>query len=518
MESPQECCWTLLAFALGWFLSRVCFARMFLDKVTQISSNLHLVTSAGGKLLAPKSAVLRRDDLHSKEPSVHKDKVTAKKLPLKGTLQSPCPQLAKAYGQKGRPDLAADLWLHAAKEASCATTLPEPELYSTALEVCVDSFDFHSASRLARGACWQAPSSARGQAAFQCLARWLARRQDVLHATRCIEAVLHRGGHVGFATMQSLLIAYARSGQVEAAIKQLENISAAGFQPDTETFSAIIRSLCNAGEAGRAMSYLRKMLQSSLKPDIHLLNVVLEGGATNNSLPLVEDVMLTMKALSISPSNCTLAILVTFFSSRGDLELAISLFEDIPKKNKLEPDAQAFSALISACCRHGRTELAWESYKHMKAVGIKPGVLAVETLIQSCMRIGALNQAVDLVDEAICQKASESSPRICIAKTLIEELLVLLGRRRKALHLGLPLVQRLLAAHLEVRENVAEAMLQAAIQEQALQTETHTRDRSYQGHSRSRSELQEWRRSFNAPLREGAVCHVVRADVGLALS
>jgi len=275
-------------------------------------------------------------------------------------------------------------------------------------------------------------------------------------------------------------------------------IIAAGLEADFATFSAMIRGCCNAGEAEEAISYLNRMLKRGLRPDAPLFDSLLEGCASRNLLALTEQVLAHMEELNVRPSNCTLATLVKLYSSRGELMRAISVFEDIPKQYDLEPNAHSYGALISACLGHGRPDLALETYESMSSAKCYPGARTYERLIQSCLRLGNLDKAVALVDEALCLEPVErqgqdvNMRRAFIDPKTVEELLLLVGRRRESVRLGVPMIHRLQAANFEVSERIVEAILRAS-SERTSSTQGSPCIERAPGRAARAAELQRWR-------------------------
>jgi len=315
-----------------------------------------------------------------------------------------------------------------------------------------------------------------GQNAHLALARWLARRQDLASASNCVESVRRSGGSVDIQTLRTLIIANARSGNMEKAGASLQEILETGQEPGFEAFSAMVCGLCLTGQAEEAVQYMKMMLERGLRPDAMLFDMLLESCASRNMLGLAEEVLSIMQDLDMHFSNSTLAANIRLYSSRGELSRAFTVFEEIPKKFGFEPNAYVHGVLISACFIHGRADLALKTYDCMLAAGCSPNAKTYECLLRSCLRIGDLQRAVDLVDEAMCLKmpAGDQSElhihRTFIEPKAVEELIVLLGRRRQAANLAVPLLERLEAANYEVSETLVLATARAAANETATAT------------------------------------------------
>lgn len=396
--------------------------------------------------------------------------------------------LARAYGRESRADLAVDLWCHEQRAAASGSPAEldvhaSEELYTAALEACVSAGDLDAASRLARDAAWRSPQSHAGQQALLALARWLARRQDLVPARSCVAAVRAVGGRMDLPTLRALVAAAARSADMTRAQAAFEEITAEGLEPDLRTYSAMIRGYCAVGSVEQAMPYLACMRSRGVFPDITIFDAILDACACRSLLSLADEVIAEMEAAAVHASNMTLAILVRLYGSRGELARAFALFEELPRRYQLEVNAHAHGALVAACLAVGRRDLALQAFARMANAGCRPSARTFEGLIASCASNGELDEAVRLVDDALglsphtltggagaaaaavatpMSGAAPSLQRALLEPKVVEDLLRLIGRRGQAHRLGAPLVRRLQSSRFAVSEDLAEAILRSA--------------------------------------------------------
>lgn len=380
--------------------------------------------------------------------------------------------LARAYGKEKRADLAVELWRREEEESSEDTE----ELYSAALEACVGTGDFEAATRLARGAEWRSPRNLPGQQALLALARWLARRQDVALARLCVSSVRSAGGTPDLATLRGLLTASARCADMAQARVLFEEIVSKGFTPDLRTYSAMIRGYCAIGSLEKALGHFDAMRALGVLPDTSTFDAMLDACASRNMLELTEKVLSDMEAARVPPSNMTLAILVRLYGTRGELEQALEIFEELPKRHGLEVSNHAHGALVAACLSAGRRDLALAAFRRMAEAGCRASARTFESLITSCVSHGDLEEAVQLVDDALAldsgapadSSSGDEQPqappprRVLLDTAPVEDLLRLIGRRRQAKRLGVPLLNRLQAAGFTVSDRIGEALVRSA--------------------------------------------------------
>lgn len=377
--------------------------------------------------------------------------------------------LIRVYGHERRADLAVDLW-----EAHCAELGLDPsdgnqsdpppaaELYGAALEACARAGDFETAARAASSTGWRAPLCRHGQAAFLALARWYARRQDVGQAMTCYQAVRDITGNADLATHRAVLVASVRSADMAKADNLFQNLTSSGITPDGATFSAMICGHCSAGNVDKAMRYFRLLRERGIVPTAPLFDAILDGCAWMNMPTLMEQVLADMEATGVRPSTSTLSILMRLHGMNRDADKAMALFDELPKKHGLKLDGHAYGTLISVCLKNDVCDMAWSAFERMSAAGLMAHARIYESLIAACLRRGQLDNAVRVVDEALGMSKETSLPRLRLQTKTIEDILQLIGRRRQAARLGAPMIERLLAAGVELSESLVDAVLRSA--------------------------------------------------------
>jgi len=385
--------------------------------------------------------------------------------------------LMRVYGQERRADLAVDLWEahcldHGFDPADGDECQPPPavELYGAALEACARAGDFETAARAASSTGWRVPLCRHGQSAFLALARWYARRQDVAQALVCYQAVRKATGNADLATHRAVLVASVRSADMVKAGALFEDLMSSGITPDGASFSAMVCGHCSAGNVEKAMHYFQLLRARGIVPTAPLFDAILDGCAWMNMPALVEQVLADMEATGVRPSTTTLSILMRLHGMNRDTEQALALFNELPKKHGLKLDGHAFGSLISVCLKNDVYDMAWNAFHRMTAAGCVTYARIYDSLIAASLRRGLLNNAVEVVSEAL--GLSEQLPdeavmvaRLRLPPKTIEDVLNFIGRRRQAAILGVPLVEQLLAAGVEVPESLVDAMFRSASNE-----------------------------------------------------
>lgn len=384
-------------------------------------------------------------------------------------------ELVQLFGGEARADLAADLWLqrHNGPVERFKVAIPEPELYTAVLEVCARCMDFEVAAKVAARAGWCSPSSLSGRKAMLALARWLARRGESSHAWECYQEVRRQGHGPDLATHKAVLAATVRGTDMSHADVIFEDLVASGLDLDDVAFATMIGGYCAVGSLPKAMEYFERMRKYDITPTTSLLDTVIGGCLCCDALALLEQVLADMEADGVPLSSATVEALVRYHGRGGDVERAVAICEELPRRHGFEMDSNAYGALVSVCLAGSRLDLALVTVRRMVAEGFAPSARCYESIVLCCMQHGDVSQAVLFVDDAlgcsteatesqIWQPARSDRPSRHLAPKLLEALLQLIGRKRQAGHLGLPLLTRLQVAGVELPEQLTESLLRAA--------------------------------------------------------
>jgi len=327
------------------------------------------------------------------------------------------------------------------------TWLPEVQVERSeydagAVQACLEDNELSCRLRCHRNA---HEGSGHGQIA---LARRLLKRRDIQGAEKCLQNIEYP---IDFKTRKLFIVACSQTGNMDLGTRYFQQLQSDGFNADFAIYSAIIRGFCNVGKVEEAFIYLELMLEHKLQPDAMLVDALLEGCVSRNLFPKADRILKLMKDLGIQFSNTTLAACIKLYSSRGEINRCYGIFEEVVQTHHLQPNSYVYGALIAAALRNGKPELALDTYD---AADCTPCARTYEHLVQCCIQLGLLERAVDLLDEALGLKDSSfAQRRAYIDPKVIEELLILISRRRKGDTLAIPLLRRLELADFELPEN-----------------------------------------------------------------
>jgi pentatricopeptide repeat protein len=275
-----------------------------------------------------------------------------------------------------------------------------------------------------------------------------------------------------------------------------QDLTSSGVTPDGASFSAMVCGHCSAGNVDKAMHYFGLLRARGIIPTAPLFDAILDGCAWMNMPALVEQVLADMEATGVRPSTTTLSILMRLHGMNRDTDQAFALFNELPKKHGLKLDGHAYGSLVSVCLKNDVYDMAWNAFERMTAAECVTHARIYDTLIAASLRRGMIENAVQVVNEALGlskQQPDEPAitPRMRLQPKTIEDVLNLIGRRHQAAQLGVPMVEQLLAAGVEIPESLVDAMFRSAGKEAELPCSELHRRRAQRQHWRNFSKTDE---------------------------
>ena len=239
---------------------------------------------------------------------------------------------------------------------------------------------------------------------------------------------------------------------MEKLAKIFGDITGRGVEPDLITSSTVIKGYCVQGDLEQALHLFTRMRKQGITPDAILFNSILENCARKHMRTFMEKVLADMEESNVATSNFMLSILVKLYCRFGDLDRAFKVVETYPAKYGFELNATVYTCLMSSCILNDYVERALKLFEKMKRSKCSPDVKTYVTLINGCLKKEKLlTEAVKLVDDAMgLGEARCSGPKAPLEHETIEGVLSAITRCRKSPELGVPLMERLRKAGIEV--------------------------------------------------------------------
>lgn len=174
--------------------------------------------------------------------------------------------------------------------------------------------------------------------------------------------VLALGYESSLFVSNALVDMYAKCSDVNAAKSTFDSIR----QKDVVSWTSIIVGMAQHGRAEEALLLYDEMVSTGLKPNevtfLGLIYACSHVGLVNKGRSLFKSMV---EEYGLSPSLQHYTCLLDLFSRSGHLDDAEKLINTMPFK----PDEAAWAALLSACKRHGNTQMGIRVADHLLRLG-----------------------------------------------------------------------------------------------------------------------------------------------------
>merc|ERR1719235_1896718 len=211
----------------------------------------------------------------------------------------------------------------------------------------------------------------------------------------------------------TIIDACARCGAMDRVPKLLEDMRKKNLEADLVTYSTLVKGYSLAGDVSHAFKVLEDMKATrNLKPDEIMCNSLLEGCAREQRVDLALSLLEQMKAFGVSPSNCTLSILVKLLGRFQRLDDAFKVVSELSVLFRFRPNIQVYTCLIQACLHNRRLDKAMEVKRTMDAEpSCRPDEKANSVLLKGCLDAGALNEALNVTRSAYALQNTDTKAR-----------------------------------------------------------------------------------------------------------
>lgn len=331
---------------------------------------------------------------------------------------------------------------------------PQGHMLGAVLEVCLAAGAIDEAYDVASETCWSVPSCPTGQTALLRLIEGLAERGKLYRAYEAYSNTHANGLEVDVHMYNTMLTAAAQAADLEKLERLFSDLVDAGIEPEYSTFSTAVRGCCAAGNLDKAMALFSTMRQHGVAPGQALFNALLDCCARKHLVVLAEQIMEDMMDSSVHPNSTTVTILIRLYGHARDLSNAFRVTEELSERYKIELTGDTYGALIAASLLNNQLDSALGIFEDMPTEGCVLPARTYGILITACLRDGDLASAVELVNHAFALDRKGQQPRARLERSLLEDVLRLIGRRRQSATLGAPLLQRLLEANVEISDTL----------------------------------------------------------------
>jgi len=258
----------------------------------------------------------------------------------------------------------------------------------------------------------------------------------------------------------SLIDAHARIGAMDEVLRLRDTMKKDGYQPDDLTTSLIVKGYCADGNLKMAFEVFHEMSLNRVGDgDTVIFNTLLDGCIRQNNYQSADYLVEHMAAYKIKPTNFTLGIIVKMWGRRRQLDKAFDAVTSMTQKYDFHLNSPVQTCLMCACLLNNDLKRALMVFEQLNASGYGADAKAHGNLISGAIRLGNVDVAVKLTEEAfgLSQKKMGFQPKEMDTSVL--------GQLARSFHkegnmdsLGMPLFKRLRERGVPVDGHLASMM------------------------------------------------------------
>jgi pentatricopeptide repeat protein len=286
---------------------------------------------------------------------------------------------------------------------------------------------------------------------YSTIIKGFANARQASRALDMWEEMCEMGVKFNTVVYNALIDSQARVGAMEAVSKLVKSMEPNGVTPDAISYSTIVKGYCVKGDLDNAFEVFRYMQANGMAVDSISYNTVMDGCTRHNRMDLVDLVLEDMEKYNIKPSNFTLGILVKMYGRRRQLDKAFQVIEDLPRRHGVQVNSQVRTCLMTACLSNQNLDRAMEVFADIKRAEGSADAKVYGSLISGLVRLGQLEKAVGLVDDAY--GLAHGRPGLTsghLDAEVLEQLARALAQRKLSQSIAMPLLDRLRAARIPV--------------------------------------------------------------------
>merc|ERR1719310_2030340 len=199
----------------------------------------------------------------------------------------------------------------------------------------------------------------------------------------------------------SLIDVQARVGAMDEVLRLRDMMQQDGCTPDDLTTSLIVKAYCSSGNLKMALRVFDEMSTSRVGDgDTVIFNTLLDGCVRKNDFELADYLIEKLDAYKIKPTNFTLGIIVKMWGRRRNLDKAFDAASTMTKRYNFEINDPVRTCLMCACLLNDDLGRALEVFNGLKTYGGGSDARAYGNLISGAARLGDIEVAVHLTEEA----------------------------------------------------------------------------------------------------------------------
>ncbi|KAG2725380.1 hypothetical protein I3760_01G063100 [Carya illinoinensis] len=201
----------------------------------------------------------------------------------------------------------------------------------------------------------------------------------------------------------TLISGLSQAGRMDDASSVVSMLKEAGFCLDIVCYNVLIGGFCRKNKLDKAYEMLKEMEQAGVKSDSVTYNTLISYLSKTGNFATAHRVMRMMIKDGLVPTVVTYGALIHAYCLNGKIEEAMKIFRDMSSSSKVPPNNVIYNILIDSLCKKNEVELALSLMEEMKAKGVSPNVTTYNAMLKGLRENNLLEKAFDLMDRMVEQ-------------------------------------------------------------------------------------------------------------------
>ncbi|XP_071741311.1 uncharacterized protein [Rutidosis leptorrhynchoides] len=215
-------------------------------------------------------------------------------------------------------------------------------------------------------------------------------------------------------TCNILLKAFCKNGDIEGALKVLDEMPAMGMVPNVVSYTTILGAYVSMGDMVSAKKMFDQILDRGWITDATTYTILMDGFCKQQRFVDAVKLMDEMEDNKVEPNDVTYGVMIEAFCKEKKTGEALNLLDDMFEKKYL-PTSALCCRLIDVLCEEGKVEDACDLWKKLLRKNCTPDNAISSTLIHWLCKKGKIWEARKLFDEF----EKSSIPSVLTYNTLI---------------------------------------------------------------------------------------------------
>ncbi|XP_021282279.1 putative pentatricopeptide repeat-containing protein At5g52630 [Herrania umbratica] len=206
-------------------------------------------------------------------------------------------------------------------------------------------------------------------------------RFDLGQSIHCL--ILKTGYDMDVFVASSLVDMYGKCGKIKIARKVFDEMP----ERNVVSWTGMIYGYAQLGEYEEALMLFKQALYRRLDVNDFTFSSVLQVCANSTLLELGKQIHGLCFKTNYNLSSFVGSSLISLYSKCGVIEGAYLVFDEVCVRN-----LGMWNAMLIACAQHSHTERAFDLFKQMEGVGIKPNFITFLCVLYACSHAGLVEK------------------------------------------------------------------------------------------------------------------------------